>query len=109
MQYYIKFFNIDNGNFVGYYKEIGKSCITYLPKGTKYFNTFEEALITLRMYDEGFLRDKDKHYYKAKCVIYCDSHREPREVTYKRIEKIEEEREHAINSIVREIGGTHYR
>lgn len=101
MQYYIKFFNAKTGTFVGYYKETGKNCVTSLPKGTKYFNKYDEAYDVFLDCDGGFLRDKDKHYYTAKCVIYCDSHREPKEVTYKHIEYSEEEKEDAINSIIR--------
>lgn len=101
MQYYIKFFNKETGNFVGYYKEIGKNCITALPNGTKYFDTLESALQIAREHDGGFLRDKDKHFYTSVCVVYCDSTRNPKENTYNNIEYSEEEKEDAINTIIR--------
>ena len=101
MQYYIKFFNDKTGDFVGYYKETGKNCVTAMPKGTKYFNTYEEAYNVLINYDGGFLRDRDKHYYTARCVMYCDSKREPKEATYLRKEYSEEEKQDAIDTIVR--------
>lgn len=101
MQYYIKFFNRDSGEFVGYYKEIGKNCITSMPNGTKYFDTLESALQVAREHDGGFLRDKDKHYYTSVCVVYCDSKREPKANKYNNLEFSEEEKEYAINSIIR--------
>lgn len=102
MQYYIKFFNNDTGEFVGYYKDIGKNCITAMPKGTKYFDTLEAALQVAWENEGGFLRDKDKKYYTAKCVIYCDSHMEPKPVTYGNPQILEEEKLDAINTIIRE-------
>ena len=44
MQYYIKIFNADKGELVGYYKETGIGNVTKLPKGTKYFNTIDVNL-----------------------------------------------------------------
>lgn len=103
MQYCVKFFNRESGDFVGYYKEVGKNCITAMPNGTKYFNTLEQAMTVAREHDGGFLRDRDKHYYTTVCVIYCDSRREPKENKYNQ-EFSEEEREYAINTVIRKSG-----
>ena len=65
MQYYIKIYNQNTGGLVGYYKETGLNRITRLPKGMKYFNTVEEAMINVLSIDNGFIRDKDGKYYTS--------------------------------------------
>ena len=92
MQYYIKFFNMNTQEFVGYYKETGIGCITKLPKGMKYFNSLAEALMKLEEVDDSFLRDADGHYYTGKAIIYGDSTRTPQKDIYRRSINEEEER-----------------
>ena len=101
MQYYIKFFNETKGEFVGYYKETGIGCITKLPKGTKYFNTLNEALRKLNEVDDGFLRCTDGHYYTGRAVIYCDATREPVTSIYRNEQDKEEERRNEIEAFIR--------
>ena len=101
MQYYVKFFNDKTNEFVGYYKETGKNCISSMLNGTKFFDTLDQALVVAREHDGGFLRDKDKKYYTTVCTVYCDSTRYPKENTYNNNEFSEEEKEDAINTIIR--------
>ena len=72
MQYFIKFYNKDTGEFVGYYKDTGRNCITAMPKGTKYFDNIKEALLIVNELSEGFMRGKDGHWYHPYGIIYCD-------------------------------------
>ena len=102
MQYYIKIFNVDKGELLGYYKETGIGCITKLPKGTKYFNTFEEALMQLAEVDDSFVRDSDGHYYTGKAVIYGDATRTPQKDIYRRSINQEEERKNEIEAFIRQ-------
>ena len=69
--------------------------------GTKYFDKLEDALKVANEHDGGFLRDKDKHYYSSTCVVYGDSTRSPKVDNYNNTSYSEEEREDAINTIVR--------
>ena len=101
MQYYIQIFNQDTGDLLGYYKESGIGCITKMPKGRKYFNTIEEALMKLNEVDGGFVRDKDKHYYKGCASIYGDSTRKPKKDIYRRSVREEEERKNEIEAFIR--------
>lgn len=101
MQYYIKIFNADKGELVGYYKETGIGNVTKLPKGTKYFNTIEEALMRLAEVDNSFLRDADGHYYNGKAFIYGDATRTPQKDIYRRSISEEEERKNEIEAFIR--------
>lgn len=101
MQYYIKFFNTKNNNFVGYYKETGKNCISTMMNGIKFFNDLESAKNVAFELDGGDLRDKDGHYYTSHCVIYADSKRQPpKEIKQTKIEK-EEELKDALDAFIR--------
>ena len=73
MQYYIKIYNKKTNELVGYYKETGRNCISKLPKGIKLWNDLESAINTMLELDEGFVRDKDKHYYSCQAIVYCDN------------------------------------
>lgn len=101
MQYYIKIFNVDKNEFVGYYKETGIGCITKLPKGTKYFNTLPEAQMRLLEVDNSFVRDSDGHYYTGSAVIYGDATREPTKDIYRRSISEEEDRKNEIEAFIR--------
>ena len=91
MQYFIKIFNATTKEFVGYYKETGIGCVTRLPNGTKYFNDFESAYEVMLSLEDGFLREKDGHYYPGSAVIYGDASREPKKSIYRDAEYKEEE------------------
>lgn len=101
MQYYVKIFNISTCEVVGYYKETGIGCITKLPKGMKYFNTWEEALARALDIDEGFLRDRDGHYYTSHAVVCGDSTREPVKDVYRNNWKGDDE-ENALEAFIRQ-------
>jgi hypothetical protein len=101
MQYYIKFFNVEKNEFLGYYKESGIGCITKLPKGTKYFNTIEEALMVMTTHDNSFVRDSDGHYYTGSAIIYGDATRTPTKDIYRRSISEEEERKNEIEAFIR--------
>lgn len=91
MQYYIKIFNKNTGELVGYYKETGKNCISKMMNGIKYFNDYKDALRISDGMDEGFVRDKDRKYYTAHSVVYGDaSRRAPEEIKKSKKEKEEE-------------------
>lgn len=101
MQYYVKIFNKETGELVGYYKETGISCISKMMKGMKYFNDIESAFAVAQELDEGFIRDKDGHYYTSHVVVYGDSTREvPKNVYKNNIEK-EEEVQDALKTFIR--------
>ena len=102
MQYYIKIFNLDNSEFVGYYKETGIGCITKLPKGTKYFNDLKIAELKLAELDNGFVKDTDGHYHNGCAVIYGDAKREPTKDIYRRSLNEEEDRKNEIEAIIRQ-------
>lgn len=93
MRYYIKIFNTNTGDFVGYYKETGKTCISRLLNGIKYFDTVDSALIKLETLDNGFIRDKDKHYYNSFAMIYGDSTKEPKKTNNYDKEELDNELE----------------
>lgn len=101
MQYYIKIFNVDKNEFVGYYKETGVGCITKLPKGTKYFNTLPEAQMRLIEVDNSFVRDIDGHYYTGHAIIFGDATREPTKDIYRHSISEEEERKNEIEAFIR--------
>lgn len=101
MQYYIKIFNKTTHELVGYYKETGRNCISKLMNGIKYFNDYESALSIVRDIDEGFVRDKDKHYYTAHAVVYGDSKKQPPKQVYKTKQEKEGELEDALNTFIR--------
>ena len=107
MQYYIKIFNIDRGELVGYYKESGLSNITKMPKGTKYFNTIEEALLRLDELDYSFIRDSDGHYYNGRAIIFGDSKRVPQKDVYRKSINEEERRKNEIEAFVRQNRGNY--
>ena len=101
MQYYIKIFNKATNELVGFYKETGRNCISKLMNGIKFFNDYESALEKAMDIDEGFLRDKDGHYYTAHCIVYGDSTRQPpKEVRKTRLER-EEELQDALDTFIR--------
>lgn len=101
MQYYIKIFNKKTDELVGYYKETGKTCISKLMNGIKYFDTLEEAFAISDDLDEGFLRDKDGHYYTAHATIYGDSAKQtPQEPKKSKLEK-EEELQDELDTFIR--------
>lgn len=101
MQYYIKIFNKSTNDLIGYYKTTGKNCITRLPNGMKYFDSLDEALDVCMDLDEGFVRDKDKHYYTAHAIVYGDANKQsPREPRKSRYEK-EEELKNALDAFIR--------
>lgn len=102
MQYYLKIFNKKTNEFVGFYKETGVTNITKMPKGTKYFNTVEQALLKLVELDDGFLRDKDNHYYNCHVVVYGDSTREPTKDVYRNSQYKEEELKDELEAFIRE-------
>ena len=102
MQYYVKIFNKMSSELVGYYKETGTSCITKLPKGMKYFNTWQEGYNIVGDIDEGFLRDKDGHYYTGHAVIYGDHTREPSKDVYNRNVMKGDEQENALETFIRQ-------
>lgn len=102
MQYYIKFFNVKTNQLVGYYKDTGNTRISRLMNGIKYFNTKEQALEVLQDVDDGFIRDKDGHYYTAHAVVYGDSTRQPSKTIYKTRQEREEEVRNAIEAVVRQ-------
>ena len=102
MQYYIKIFNQNTDNFVGYYKETGRNCISKMMNGMKYFNSIEEALLISNELDDGFVRDKDGKYYTAFCSIYGDSTRMvPKEIRKSKQEK-EEELKNELDTFIRQ-------
>ena len=101
MQYYIKIFNTNTNELIGYYKETGKTCISKLMNGIKYFDNVNDALEKALDMDEGFVRDRDKHYYTAHAVVFGDSSRKtPLEVKKSKKEK-EEELQNEINAFIR--------
>ena len=101
MQYLVKIYNSKTNDFVGYYKEVGKNCITSLPKGAKLFTEKQKALEVMNELDSGFLRDKDKHWYTAFCSVYGDSTKEPPKEEKKSIKEKEEELEDALDAFIR--------
>lgn len=102
MQYYIKFFNTKTNELVGYYKDTGTNRISKLMNGIKYFNSLDQAYETLQSVDDGFLRDKDGHYYTAHAIIYADSSRQPNKQVYKTKQEREEETLNAIETYIRQ-------
>ena len=110
MQYYIKIFNKATEELVGYYKETGLNCVTKLPKGMKYFNTLEEALIIVKEIDEGFIRDKDGKYYTSHAIVCGDHTREPKKNIYRNsLKKEGDEYENAITTFIRQNSGRNRR
>ena len=101
MQYYLKIFNKKTGDLVGYYKETGRNCVSKLPKGIKYWNDLESAVNTMMELDDGFLRDKDKHYYTAYTSVYGDSTKNPPKVPYKSRQEKESELEDEFETFIR--------
>lgn len=101
MQYYIKIFNVEKNELLGFYKETGVGCITKMPKGTKYFNTLGEAAMRLIEVDNSFVRDADGHYYTGHAVIFGESAKTPSKDIYKRSISEEEERKNEIEAFVR--------
>lgn len=101
MQYFIKIFNYDSGEFVGFYKETGIGCITKLPKGMKYFNDLETAFAKCQELDFGFLRERDGHYYTSCATVYGDSTREITKDTYRNSYEKEGEMNDALETFIR--------
>lgn len=99
MQYYIKVFNQKNGNLVGFYKETGRTRVSKMKKGMKFFNRKEDALTRAIMLDDAFVRDEDKKYYKSFVAIYGDHTREKHQSGY-RNQDYEEKREEEYRSEV---------
>ena len=110
MQYYIKLFNKNTNELVGYYKETGRNCITKLPKGMRYFNTVYDALSRISNLDECFIRDKDGKYYNSHAIIYGDHTREPKNSIYRNTVNQEgDDYENAITTYVRQNSGRNRR
>ena len=108
MQYYIKFFNADKNELVGYYKETGVGCVTKIQKGMKYFNTLMEALMVLETVDNSFLRDVEEHkYYHGVAIIYGDSTRTPQKDIYRLSISKEEEKKNEIEAFIRKNSGNY--
>lgn len=105
MQYYIKIFNTKTNELVGYYKETGKNCVSKLPNGIKYWDNLEAAENILLEIDDGFLRDKDKHYYSAQAVIYGDHTKNKNLSDKKSNQEIEEELKDALEAFIRQNRG----
>lgn len=101
MQYYIKIFNRQMGQLVGYYKETGRNCISKLKNGIKYYNNWEEAMEQANELDGGSVRDADKHYYTAVTVVYGDSTRQPYKTDNKNKSRSEEEIKDELTAIIR--------
>lgn len=101
MQYYLKIFNKKTGDLVGYYKETGRNCVSKLPKGIKYWNDLESAVNTMIELDDGFLRDKDKHYYGSFVCVYGDSSLKPTKEEKKTIEQEKEELADELEAFIR--------
>lgn len=70
MQYFLKIYNTTTNELVGYYKESNRNCISKIPNGMKYFGSLEKAISKMKELDTGFVRDKDRHYYKAQVIIF---------------------------------------
>lgn len=104
MQYYIKIFNTTTNDLVGYYKETGLSCITKLPKGMKYFNKCEDAMVKVLDIDNGFIRDKDGKYYIGHAVVFGENKREPIKTIYHNYDE-EGDDESAIDAFIRQNRG----
>lgn len=102
MQYCVKIFNANTDEFVGWYKDTGKNCITKMPNGTRWFNEYKQALSVALMLDKGFVRDKDKKYYTAYVLVHGDSSRQPTKTEYKSRIQQEEELEDALNAFIRQ-------
>lgn len=103
MQYFIKIYNKTKGTLVGYYKEKGITNITKLPKGMKYFNSIEEALIRCNDITDGFVRDKDGHYYRSLAIIYGSDKLEPkRPAEYLLRQMTEEEKANELQVFLRQ-------
>lgn len=101
MQYYVKIFNRNNNTLVGYYKETGRNCITRLKNGMKYWNNKNDAVLMAIELDNGFVRDKDGHYYSSFAVAYGDSKRQASKETRKTNQEKEEEIKDALDAFVR--------
>ena len=102
MQYCVKIFNANTDEFVGWYKDTGKNCITKMPNGTRWFNEYKQALSVALMLDKGFVRDKDKKYYIAYALVHGDSSKQPTKTEYKSRIQQEEELEDALNAFIRQ-------
>ncbi len=101
MQYYIKVFNENTGELVGYYKETGRNCISKLMNGIKYFTELDKALIIANELNGGFVRDKDKHYYTAYTSVYGDNNRQPPKIQYKSRQEKESELADELETFIR--------
>ena len=101
MQYYIKIFNKSTNELIGYYKETGKTCISRLMNGIKYFDNVNDALEKALDMDEGFVRDKDKHYYTAYTVVYGDSSKQSTDSEQKTDLQVKEELEDELEALIR--------
>ena len=101
MQYYIKIFNKNTNELVGYYKETGIGCVSKMMKGMKYFDDLMSAVEVSNMLDNGFLRDKDGHYYICSIAIYGDHNRVP----LKQNNKKEVDPQDELNAFIRQNSG----
>lgn len=100
MQYYIKIFNANTDELVGYYKETGVGCVSKMLKGIKYFDCMEDALKVFKSLDDGFLRDKDGHYYKCAVSIYGNHERFSLKQNKKEVDPQDE-----LNAFIRQNSG----
>ena len=101
MQYYVKFFNLNTSEFVGFYKETGKSCVSKMKNGMKYFTDYQKALEVANELNGGFLRDKDGHYYTAYTIVCGDSQKQPPKEEYKSKQEKEEELKDELETLIR--------
>ena len=69
--------------------------------GIKYFDNVNDALEKALDMDEGFVRDRDKHYYTAHAVVFGDSSRKPPLEVKKSKKEKEEELQDEINAFIR--------
>lgn len=102
MQYYVKIINRKTGNLVGYYKTTGRNCLSKLLNGIKYFTNLEDALEIANDLNDGFIRDRDGHYYTALAIVYGDSTRKPPKEEYKSKQEEESELEDELEAFIRQ-------
>lgn len=90
-----------HGDLVGFYKQTGKSCVSKLMNGIKYFDDIEQAKSVAFELNDGFLRDKDRHYYKAFTSIYGDHTKETPKIVYKTRQEKESELQDELETFIR--------
>lgn len=101
MMYYVKIFNTNTNEPVGYYKETGKTCISRMKNGMKYFTDPKKALEVADELNGGFLRDRNNHWYKAYTIVCGDSQKQPPKEEYKSRQEKESELENELETLIR--------